>query len=277
MDLRMFTLARARHALVLLAVPVAVCATACSVGETTYESVTQPVRAANLTRTCDSAFAKPDLSALESCGGGKGHCFDGTKISQTKLTACKGGDLCVPDKILASSGDKLKACTFFVGNKPGACLSTVVPDIAAHQDQLQRDVCDEGERCAPCIDPTNGQDTHLCDAIGVHEKACVGGVGAATATSCHVAGSSLNADAVPEDQRSSLHQDTCHTSKVCAPASLVDGHPVKCHALALSGVCIDVCFAGVLRAAGTTLRGDCGPTEVCLPCVVGAGQGVPGC
>lgn len=82
---------------------------------------------------------------------------------------------------------------------------------------------------------------------------------------------------MPEDSREDMLPDICKSGKVCAPASLVDGNPEHCTAALLSGVCIDLCFAKMLGPSAPILRGDCGPTSVCLPCVIGKGQGLPGC
>lgn len=251
---------------------------ACQLGDQ-HETIELPLREVSTTRTCDSPFQKPNVGELEACGDGKGHCFEATKspLDPTQLPDCGGGRVCVPDKVLSAGGTKLKACTFFLQNKPGACVSLLLKDINAHKGQLQPDVCDPDERCAPCINPQNGLDTHLCDDVGVHEAACKSGSGEADDLCCHGAGVCINREAAPPDKRDDLIRDTCDEGKACAPTSMVDGAPVKCDVLGASGVCIDLCFANMLRGAKTVLRGGCGPTEACLPCVIGKGQGVVGC
>ncbi|MBX3209007.1 MAG: hypothetical protein KF764_28500 [Labilithrix sp.] len=263
----------------VVVVAVAALGVACSIGEATTETVTLPVRARKETRTCESPFVKPDLSTLESCGDGKGHCFDGarTGIPAQNLTACSGADVCLPDALLTAGGGKLKACTFFLGNKPGACLSLLVKDIEANKDMLKQDVCEPDERCAPCVDPTNGKDTQLCGDIGVYEAPCSGGEAARAPTCCHGFGVCMNEEAAPEDSRGDLSRETCGEKQLCAPAAMVEGTPVKCDVLGVAGVCLDTCFAGMLKPTTPVMRGGCGPTEVCLPCVVGKSQGMPGC
>jgi hypothetical protein len=251
---------------------------ACSIGETTHETFEQPVRKVSEVKTCAGAFAKPDLSALTACGDGKGHCYDGTKTMLVGLPACTGsGDTCIPDKLLEANGGKLKSCTFFIGQKPGVCLSLLVKQLAEFKDQLKQDVCEPDERCTPCVDPTNGRDTHLCDPIGVYVDPCKGGPGAREASCCHGQGVCMNSDAVPEESREDMLQDTCGRSRVCAPAAMVDGNPESCTVLGASGVCIDVCFARMLGPAAGVMRAGCGPTSVCLPCAVGKSRGMPGC
>jgi len=261
-----------------IVIAVAVTTAACTIGENQYETVEQPARTVSEVKTCSGAFTKPDVSTLKACGDGKGHCYDGAKTSLSNLPACEGGsDSCIPDKVLEANGGKLKSCTFFVGNKPGVCMSTIVKDIAAHQNELQKDVCDDDERCAPCVDPRDGSDTHICDETGIYQDACKGGAGAQLPTCCHHQGVCISPEAAPADQRDSMTPDICRDSKVCAPASLVDGHPKYCTVFGDQGVCLDVCFAKMLGPARKVLRNECGPTEVCLPCLIGKGQGVPGC
>jgi hypothetical protein len=250
---------------------------ACRIGETNRETVVQELRTAPETRTCDSPFAKPDLSKLEACGDGKGHCYDSSKSPIADFPECKtAGSICIPDKLLTSAGKKFKACTFFIGNKPGACVSVTVKDIGANKDQLKQDVCDPDERCAPCIDPTNDQDTELCGEMGVHEAACVGGTGVAQQQCCHGSGVCLNREGVPEGDRGDLDQETCAGGQLCAPAALVDGKPRTCDVAGLSGVCLDICFATMLRSTTPVTRSSCGPTELCMPCLL-AGSSTPGC
>jgi len=251
---------------------------ACAINEHHVENIVIPARPQSETVTCNSPFVNPDLSTLKPCGDGKGHCYAGAKTSIPNLPKCDGDDVCLPDKVLAANGAKLKSCTFMIDAKPGACVSLLIADIAAHASALQPDVCDPAiERCAPCISPIDGTDTHLCEETGVHTEACVGGPGAKQDTCCHGAGVCMTKEGVPSDQRDALHHDTCKDDKVCAPAALVDGNPTRCHAFADPGVCVDVCFAAQLVPAAQVMRSVCGPTEVCVPCIVGKGQGMPGC
>jgi hypothetical protein len=251
---------------------------ACSVGETRYETVVNPVRKVSTIKTCTGPFAKPDLGSLTPCGDGHGHCYAGSKTLLPELLACTGGsgDTCIPDKVLEANGAKLKACTFLNG-KPGACLSMMVKQIAEHKNDLQQDVCEEDERCTPCINPLNGVDTKLCEGVGVYAEACKGGAGAKEATCCHGQGVCMTREGVPEDSREDMLQDTCKGDNVCAPAAMVDGNPETCSVLGADGVCIDLCFAKMLGPAATVIRAGCGATSVCLPCVVGKSRGMPGC
>lgn len=250
---------------------------ACMIGEDTHETVVQPLQKVEANVTCATPFLNPDVSKLKACGDGKGHCYDKTKVRITSLTECEGGDLCVPDKLLTANGGKLKSCTFFIGKAPGVCMSMLVKDIAEFASQLEEDVCDDDEKCAPCINPKDGSDTHICDPIGVHEGACTGGKGSRLPTCCHGAGVCMNESGVPDDKRESLSRDTCMSGKLCAPTAMVSNEPDHCNLYGIPGVCIDVCFAKMMSPAVKVARGQCRPTEVCLPCIIGKGQDMPGC
>ena len=252
---------------------------ACSIGETTYETVTYPARKQPQAATiCEPPFAKPDLGKLEACMDGKGHCYDKTKVPMPdELEACDGDTVCVPNKVLAAAGSKLKSCTF-LGGKPGACIELAVPRILQFKDALQKDVCEDDERCVPCINPEDGSPTPFCDDIGVYEEPCAaGGAAGATATCCHGAGVCMLAEVLDGDQRESLERDLCPEKRLCVPASQADGKPVKCEILGADGVCIDLCFADIIKGAQIVMRSGCGPTEVCMPCAIGKTQGMLGC
>lgn len=261
-----------------------VVATGCTIGEETYETVTYAARAKVSTAACDGPFAKVDMDELEKCQDGLGRCWDKKKVGSTEgLADCPGGDkVCVPNEIIAAGGEKkLKECKS-LGGKPGRCLSMASPMMAENKGAIPPDVCDaDTQRCAPCIHPINGSDTHLCDdKVGVYENECKGtnGKKAAQAESCcHGAGVCMLAESIDESQREQMTRQTCPSKKLCAPASQAEGTPVKCELLGADGVCIDVCFADILRGAGKVMRAGCGPTEVCMPCAVGKSQGMRGC
>jgi hypothetical protein len=257
---------------------------ACRMGETRYVEETYLLRKAPSGTTCTSPFKKVDLASLEECGDGKGkgHCYEAKKFALSDgLIACsRAGEVCVPDEMLKADGGKLTSCHSIIGE--GACVQAgLIPELERRgRGILQRDSCDEGFTCAPCKNPeANNAPTGFCEEIGAHEEACVGGKGQELETCCHFAGVCLAPDGVPADKRSALDQDSCTEGRLCVPAALSDGVPVKCSGPAgLPGVCLDVCFAGMLASAEIVLGGgNCRATEVCLPCAVGKSQGLPGC
>ncbi len=262
-----------------LLVTIAVAATACTIGGPSYETIELPMHTQEGAKTCGSAFIKADLSKLEACGEGQGHCYPSNKVAIPELPACKNaGDVCVPDSVLVAGGQKAKSCTFYINGKPGACTSTLVRDVGSHKDQLHQERCAGDERCVPCISPADQSDTHLCDDLGVHGEACEAGTAQeALAPCCHYSGVCMDKEAVPEGSRDNMSRNSCSDGKLCAPAALTNGAPVKCNVLGADGVCIDLCFAAMLGGSAPVMRAGCGPTELCLPCAIGKGQGMPGC
>jgi hypothetical protein len=249
--------------------------------------------------TCSTTdFVKPDLASLTACGDGKGHCFAKDKVSlASMLTACpNAAEVCVPDEILQAGGQPLKTCSSIIG--AGGCVTaTLIPEIVKQAGgALKPDVCSATQLCVPCTDPTHGNaPTPFCQPIGVHQNACsadaAGGAdgGAAalppTQPCCTTNGKSngvcIAETAVPEAQRSQTKQDACTTGNKCVPAAFVAGKPVTCSGGLLgAGVCMDQCFNDMMKFAGgigILSSAGCGTTEVCVPCGLVSGQGVPGC
>jgi len=132
---------------------------------------------------CDTAFVKVDVKTLTACEGGKGHCYAKEKVGEfaAQLIPCANtSEVCVPDEVLVAGGEKLKSCTSVIG--PGACFTaSLVPEIERRGGgALQQDVCDAGQLCLPCVDPTsNNAPTPFCQPIGVRDAACSSG-GAST-------------------------------------------------------------------------------------------------
>lgn len=254
--------------------------TACAIGETRYDTVHETLHTPTAVKTCDSPFTVPDLSPLKACGkGGKNHCFDATKtaVNPTKDPACADGEGCFSDAFLTGNGAVPKTCTFYFNGKPGGCVKATTPGVSDNASFLRQDVCEADELCVPCNDPRNGDDTHICAPMGVHEETCAGGSGAAVIPCCHHAGVCINVDAAPEEQRDKLSRMSCPANKFCAPASQVYQEITRCHVLGASGVCIDTCFAGQMAPSQPLTQSVCQATEVCVPCAVAKGQGIQGC
>ncbi len=258
-------------------------AVACTIGETHFETVTYPARAkSSAIKTCTPPFAKPKLDDLKSCMDGKGHCWAKSKLPTTQdLEECDGETVCVPNAIIEAGGKALKSCTQKVSpGAKGVCVDLAVPRLVEFKDFLDKDVCDEDQKCVPCVNPETNEPVPFCnDEVGVFENDCTGGEGGGkrAQSCCHGAGTCMVAGALPEDQRENLKQGSCPDSKVCAPTAQVSGKPVKCEILGGDGVCMDLCFAEQMQGIGRHMRTSCGPTEVCIPCVLGKGQGMRGC
>jgi hypothetical protein len=248
--------------------------------------------------SCSGAFAKPDVSKLTACGGGKGHCYDKDKNPMpTAYNACPDAtQLCVPDQVLTAGGNPMKSCTSVVGK--GGCIDPalfVMPDeYKSQMSMLKQDVCDSGELCVPCNDPMHGNaPTPFCQPMGVYDQPCTGGgapsggdggAPSSTETCCassgKPAGICMTQDAVPESGRGKTDQDTCKSGEQCVPQAFM-GTPTKCSArFGAAGICIDQCFSTIFALAGPLVGNDgCGDSEVCMPCSLMSmtGSSVPGC
>lgn len=249
--------------------------------------------------TCSGTdFAKVDVSKLTACAGGKGHCYDKSKTPLgPQLVACpEAGKVCVPDEILKAGGDKLTSCKSVIG--PGGCVSaSLLPEVEKQGGgALTADVCTDGMLCLPCNDPrAGGGPTPFCQPIGVFEKECSGGGaapgadGGTTAPTafpacCTTAGTSngicLPESAIPPEQRAEAPALTCAAGNKCVPKAFVEGKQVACSSLLGAGVCMDKCFDQMMALAGGIgiLGKDvCGTSELCIPCALVSGKGVPGC
>jgi hypothetical protein len=263
---------------------------ACTFGSPIYKTYNEAPGADEVVTgtVCDSPTVAADLGTLTACGGGHGHCYDKTRVPGVGTLPTDGCDaakeVCVPDKILTANGSKLKSCASLIG--PGACVSTIVVEINQNKGALGSEGCDPDEACVPCVDPQHDNaPTPFCldEGIGVHEAACVttDGTQKAAQKCClnHEAkpvGVCIQKDGVPEGQRGSVSQDLCKSAdEACVPEALTRGEFVKCSA-GYSGVCVDPCFVGLTNSK-LLLTGGCKDGTVCVPCLFGKGQGLPGC
>ncbi len=246
---------------------------------------------------CTAPLAKIDVAKLTACQSGKGHCYPKAKVPAlgAMLVACpNAAEVCVPDEVLTAGGDKLKTCKSVLGD--GACFtSSLVPEIAAKGGSaLTKDVCDADQQCMPCVDPTNNNaPTPFCQPIGVSEQECAAAGGTTQApapatpaqTCCTqegvTSGVCIAESAIPEKQRSDTKQDTCPAANKCVPRMFVSGKPIKCNSGIMgAGVCLAKCFNDMMGFAGDMglmSTAGCGRTEVCVPCMFGKDQGMPGC
>jgi hypothetical protein len=126
---------------------------------------------------CDSGPVEPAPAPLPRCCGDIGQCVPSNLVppeqaDQLGPDECPqdGGALsCVPDVFL--NGIQPAACetgfiSFLFGDeyKPGVCLAECIPQVDS-TPFLGQDDCAEGEKCAPCLDPTTGESSGACDPI----------------------------------------------------------------------------------------------------------------
>jgi len=220
------------------------------------------------TQGCDPGPSDPPPT-IESCCGGLGACLgaDVVPADQADLlgpdTCSMDGTLCVPSD-LADPTFTPPTCRS-VADAEGRCVPACLPSVADQADLLPRADCAEGHLCAPCFDPTTGEDTGACTLNGdmpseppVTFDRCCGDLGACVPT-----------DAVPADQRDQLGPDTCEgEGLLCALDTLVAGAtPDTCRSLAdAEGRCLPACLPDVAAQADLLPRATCPAAHLCVPC-----------
>jgi hypothetical protein len=177
---------------------------------------------------------------------------------------------CVPDAFIASGGKFLvKTCRSLI-DAEGRCLSNCIPQIRDQASRLPKDVCADGELCAPCFDPTTSAPTGACT------QGCDSGPVEDAKTfpkCCADQGSCVPSSLVPEAQRSLLGTDTCSgANELCAPNKLAAGQnarPASCRSFApqnREGRCLAACIPQVADRAEQLRQETCDTGELCAPC-----------
>jgi len=201
------------------------------------------------------------------CSGGR--CVPGALVPEgerERLADCDGETKCVPDLFVRTGGHFLLPSCRSVGGAEGRCVSLCVPETAEKADYLPQSSCTETERCAPCFDPTTGEDTGVC------RLSCDPGPSEAPAMfepCCGGAGSCVPIDAVPAERRAELDSDVCTDGLLCAPTALTDPgyRPPTCRSVAgAEGRCLPTCLPHVAEQADFLPRDSCGDGELCAAC-----------
>ncbi len=224
-----------------------------------------------------------------ACGGA--HCLPASSVPPAqqglldKCTAKNGAPgLCAPDKLIATGGNFVpKTCTSIAGAE-GRCVSTCLPSVAAQAAQLPKDVCDDGEKCAPCFNPTAADPTAATGACGIacdHPQkpptvlSCPWTgppvVDPATFPACDGACSGAHcvpAANVPPKEQALLQ--AC-SGGFCVPDPLIatagNFVPKSCTSIAgAEGRCLSTCLPPVAADAAVLPKDVCADGEKCAPC-----------
>jgi hypothetical protein len=213
--------------------------------------------------------------ACSSCTGGR--CVPKSIVTTPGvaelLAPCQDtSQVCVPDNIV-SQGENLKLTSCkSIGDGEGRCASTCIGVVAALQAYLPAAGCGANERCAPCFNPATGQPTGLC-GLGCDDKPT--GAPVKFGTCCGSDGLCAPKAALGSlgDQ---LGAESCtNASDVCVPAKPITtpGSRFKCctgggmnGTATYSGACVSACVINAGPLKDQIPQGDCGSTEVCVPC-----------
>ncbi len=217
-----------------------------------------------------------DPASRPACCPGA-HCLPASVIDPgltDDLAPCAADptQLCVPDDLIASAGEFVPAtCDSLLGAE-GRCLSTCLPRIAAQTDALPRSTCGPNELCAPCYDPTTGEDTGAC------RVSCDPGPSrppTMAVTCCHDDGHCVPPAAAGADA-DQLGMDTCPAGLLCAPDVLAsrDYVAMACETVVLALIFGDAyrpgaCMPDCLPAVSNFLLGQdgCATGYKCAPCL----------
>ncbi len=216
------------------------------------------------------------LPACNLCSGTLARCVPGSLLpegSDVFLADCPDtpGSKCVPDHFVETGGSfLLETCTSVQGAE-GRCLPDCIPDVAAQASFLPQDICDAGWLCAPCYDPTTGEDTGAC------RQGCDPGPNEPPITfdrCCGDRGACVPTALVPASQIDQLGVDTCtDPGTLCAPDDLTVSTYIPPSCVALGGTqegrCLPDCLPSIAAQASLLDRGVgdvCVVGDLCAPC-----------
>lgn len=201
--------------------------------------------------------------------------------------SCGDSHICVAETLFEKKGSYVnKSCTSILGAQ-GACSTTCSPNMAGFLNTLPQDVCDEGELCAPCVSPLNGEETGACSTF-----VCTGeyGDGEGPAEPIKPQASCEN---LPEEPLVDVSMfPTCCEGARCVPDALVDPamaadldscdggscvpeafvayagffKPETCSVAGAPGRCLSTCLPNVAAVADLLSQDVCADHHVCSPC-----------
>jgi hypothetical protein len=220
-------------------------------------------------QSCDPGPTEEPVVFTECCGG-LGSCVPESLVSEEQA-AQLGVDTCTGDGVLCAPKD-LADPTYTpprcdsVGGVEGRCLPECLPDIQAQASLLPQSTCDAGHLCAPCYDPTTGEDTGACRLNGDEPE----DEPVTFAPCCSDRGVCVPEDAVPEEQQDQLGPDTCvDEGYLCAPTVLTSSTyiPPSCRSVAdVEGRCLPDCLPDVAAQADLLPQSTCDEGDLCVPC-----------
>jgi len=249
---------------------------------------------------CEGPLGAPrDPSTLPECAAGA-HCVETIPESYKVITdACADGGFCVPDEFISTGGVFMpKACTALGG--AGACMSLAFSQVAENQQFLPQDVCDDDERCVPCISPLDQSETGACE-LGYECPGSSGGSGggaptgnsddpatceydgtpvldptmfpACPANVCGSGGHCVPSSQVPPDLAGNLA--ACDASSYCVPDPFLEAGSDKikvtsCQSIGgYEGRCMSMCLPQIAEQKDSLPHGaaaGCPETDACIPC-----------
>lgn len=225
----------------------------------------------------DAPTESATANAYQRCCGTLGACVPKTLIpaaQQPMLASDVCTDpatLCVPISFAGTTGTGPKVCSsleVLPGQfAEGRCVPTCVPQVQQQADRLPQDVCQTGEKCAPCYNPIDGSATGSC-TVGTDQPTKP----ALKFTTCCTGNGLCVSPTEAGSQASSLVAQECTGGFLCAPIyKVANTTPVSCDPMGLfagqPGVCVAACFVTGLNGI-FTVQSSCQTGEKCAPCSV---------
>ncbi len=235
--------------------------------------------------TCPFSGTPADSSKLPSCGeNGAGRCIDAALIPADialRLNPCAQG-LCVPEVYVREKGQhKPTACSSFAGIE-GRCFSTVFKDVSEQKEFLQQDKCAADERCVPCFNPANGNETPACRTVSCDAPTAA----PPKLADCCRKGGQMRGKCIPKTDVPTKYQERvsrqgCPSTDLCVPGENLDPDTKvqRCDADGKKRVCVSNCIEFGLIEGIFLDQETCDDNHTCVPCVSpsGAPTGAPGC
>jgi hypothetical protein len=207
---------------------------------------------------------------FDPCCDGLGSCVPEDlvpedQVSQLGVDTCTEPDtLCAPNDLTNPSFTPVVCDS--VGGAEGRCLPACLPAIQEQADLLDQDICLDDHLCAPCYDPTTGEDTGACRINGDEP----GQDPVVFSPCCNDLGLCVPEGLVPADQRDDLGTDVCTgEDELCAPSDLIDPEfiPPTCSSVAgAEGRCLPECLPAVQEQADQLPQDICAEYHLCVPC-----------
>ncbi|MEY4583460.1 MAG: hypothetical protein RL701_8163 [Pseudomonadota bacterium] len=152
------------------------------------------------------------------------------------------------------------------GGLPARCLPDCLPAVASHRSTLTKVDCPDHHVCAPCFDPTTGENTHACE------------VGDDRATQpqlypgcCEGSGLCVPNELISTSDRARLAPAGCDPAQAqCVPRAWTQeprSIPTTCNAYdGAEGRCLSACLVDVAGKKDQLRQDSCAGSERCVPC-----------
>lgn len=208
---------------------------------------------------------------FEACCGELGSCVPEELVPPEQLeqlgtdTCAEPGTLCAPNDLTDPTFTPVVCDS--VAEAEGRCLPACLPDVAEQADMLPQDICPPEHLCAPCFDPTTGEDTGACRLNGDEP----GSDPVTFSPCCDDLGQCVPEGLVPGDQRSQLSGAECaDEGYLCAPNDMVQDPafiPETCSSVAgAEGRCLLACLPDIAEQADRLPQDICQEGALCAPC-----------